>query len=436
MSSRSVARSAISPPMAVKTSTNWATAPRTAAGSGSPAPTRWATAWRSPGSRVSPALAVRTWAAAPVARAALAAKPAATASAASAYAVIAASASRPPSPKAVTASSGTSVRTSSTGPWASPGTTGVPCSCVADRATGAVGGGWIGVTMTTVNVSDRLTVNRFGTKTTDTQIRGPTGRTGSAMYAAERHQAIADLVSKRNRVSVTELASHFDVTTETVRRDLSTLERLKLVRRVHGGAVSVGSLTVLEAKLPERGLENADQKDAIARAALDLLPAEGGTLVLDAGSTTVRLAGMLPSDRQWTVITNAVPIASLLAPLTHVELQLLPGRVRSATQAAVGHATIEALGHFRADLAFVGTNGLTVAHGFSTPDPEEAATKHAMVGSALRVVALADASKVGQERTVRFARVDEVDVLVTDTRIDPADVEQLAAAGLEIVEAS
>ena len=230
------------------------------------------------------------------------------------------------------------------------------------------------------------------------------------MYAAERHQAIADLVTKRNRVSVTELASHFDVTTETVRRDLSTLERLKLVRRVHGGAVSIGSLTVLEAKLPERGQAHAEEKDAIARAALELLP----------------------SDRRWTVLTNAVPIAALLAPASHVELQLLPGRVRTTTQAAVGHATVEALGHFRADLAFVGTNGLTVAHGFSTPDPEEAATKRAMVGAAQRVVALADSSKIGQERTVRFARVDEVDVLVTDSRIDAADQQQLEAAGLEI----
>lgn len=255
------------------------------------------------------------------------------------------------------------------------------------------------------------------------------------MYAAERHQAIADLVSKRNRVSVTELASHFDVTTETVRRDLSTLERLQLVRRVHGGAVSVGSLTVLESRLPERDQEHADQKEAVARAAVDLLPAEGGTLVLDAGSTTVRLAALLPSDRTWTVLTNAVPIAALLAPLAHVELQVLPGRVRSTTQAAVGYSTVRALEEFRADLAFLGTNGLTLTHGFSTPDPEEAATKRAMVGSAQRVVVLADASKVGQERTVRFAGVDEVDVLVTDDRIDATDVEQLEAAGLEVVRA-
>ena len=134
---------------------------------------------------------------------------------------------------------------------------------------------------------------------------------------------------------------------------------------------------------------------------------------------------MLPVPPTWTVITHAVPIAALLAPLPHVELHLLPGRVRTATQAAVGHATVEAIRHYRADLAFVGTNGISVQHGLSTPDPEEAATKHAIVESAQRVVVLADASKVGQERTVRFAALEDVDVLVTDISVDPADVTRL-----------
>ncbi len=163
------------------------------------------------------------------------------------------------------------------------------------------------------------------------------------MYAEERHQAIAELVASRGRVAVTELASHFDVTTETVRRDLSQLERLKLLRRVHGGAVSMRSVTMLEAQLPDRDHAQAAEKERIARAAVTLLPEGGCTLLLDAGSTTIRLAGLLPPTDQWTVITHAVPIAALLAPLPHVELHLLPGRVRPATQAAVGHATVEAI---------------------------------------------------------------------------------------------
>ena len=163
------------------------------------------------------------------------------------------------------------------------------------------------------------------------------------MYAEERHQAIAELVASRGRVAVTELATRFDVTTETVRRDLSQLERLKLLRRVHGGAVSMRSLTMLESQLEDRDQVNADEKERIARAALTLLPDGGCTLLLDAGSTTARMAALLPATARWTVITHAVPIAALLAPLPHIELHLLPGRVRTATQAAVGHGTVSAI---------------------------------------------------------------------------------------------
>src|SRR3954451_7939129 len=101
------------------------------------------------------------------------------------------------------------------------------------------------------------------------------------MYAEERHQAIAELVASRGRVAVTELATHFDVTTETVRRDLSQLERLKLLRRVHGGAVSARSMTMLEAHLSDRDQAQAEEKERIARAALALLPEGGGTLLVD-----------------------------------------------------------------------------------------------------------------------------------------------------------
>lgn len=255
------------------------------------------------------------------------------------------------------------------------------------------------------------------------------------MYAEERHQAIAELVASRGRVAVTELATRFNVTTETVRRDLSQLERLQLVRRVHGGAVSLRSVTMLEPRLSDRDQEHTPEKDRIAHAAVRLLPQGGGTLLIDAGSTTARLASRLPASDEWTVITHSVPIAAIVAPLPHVELHLLPGRVRTATQAAVGHATVEAIRQLRVDLAFLGTNGVSVRHGLSTPDSEEAATKRALVESAQRVVVLADATKVGQERAVRFASLDDVDVLVTDDSIGRADVVAFEAAGLEVVRA-
>ena len=253
------------------------------------------------------------------------------------------------------------------------------------------------------------------------------------MYAEERQQAIAELVGRRGRVSVVDLAQRFDVTTETVRRDLSALERLRLLRRVHGGAVPVDTLTMVETGLTDRDAANTEQKARIAARAVDLLPAGGATVLLDAGSTTARLVDDLPRDLELTIITHAVPLAARLASYPQVELHLLPGRVRRTTQAAVGTETVAALQSLRVDIAFMGTNGISVGHGLSTPDRDEAATKRAMVESAQQVVVLADATKIGLERTVRFAELDEVDVLVTDDGITAADRKAFESAGLEVV---
>jgi len=252
------------------------------------------------------------------------------------------------------------------------------------------------------------------------------------MYAEERQQAMAQLVAEHGRLSVNVLAERYDVTTETVRRDLSSLERMGLVRRVHGGAVPSDSLAVIESGLIERDQANTPQKERIARAALELLPPAGSTVLMDAGSTTNRLASLLPRDHRLVVLTHAVPVAARLAGNPQVELHLLPGRVRATTQAAVGADTVAALERLRADVVFLGSNGVTAEHGLSTPDHDEAAVKRAMVHCARQVVVLADASKVGVEAPVRFASLDEVDVLVTDTGIDPADQATFAASGMEV----
>jgi DeoR family fructose operon transcriptional repressor len=253
------------------------------------------------------------------------------------------------------------------------------------------------------------------------------------MYAEERQQAIARLVTQRGRMSVNQLAREYDVTTETVRRDLSTLERMGLVRRVHGGVVPPSSLSLIEAGLRERDQVNTDRKERIARAALDQLPPPGGTILLDAGTTTSRLASLLPPDHSLTVVTHGVPIAARLAGQLQIDLRLLPGRVRRTTQAAVGADTVDVLSHLRVDVTFLGTNGVTAEHGLTTPDPDEAAVKRALIASGRRVVALADASKFDVETAVRFAAPGEIDVLVTDSDVSSADRRALTKAGIEVV---
>jgi DeoR family fructose operon transcriptional repressor len=253
------------------------------------------------------------------------------------------------------------------------------------------------------------------------------------VYPEERQQAIAATVMSQGRASVADLAQAYDVTTETVRRDLAVLDRAGLLRRVHGGAVPVRALHLVEPSVDERESTRAGHKHAIASAAADFIPQSGATVLFDAGTTTARVAALLPPDRELLIVTNSVPIAARLASLTSVSLQLLGGQVRGLTQATVGERAVGMLESLRVDIAFIGTNGISVRHGLSTPDPGEAAVKRAMVACANFVVVVADSSKIGREEFVSFAPIDRVDVLVTDSEITPEDRAALTEHGVDVV---
>jgi DeoR family fructose operon transcriptional repressor len=189
----------------------------------------------------------------------------------------------------------------------------------------------------------------------------------------------------------------------------------------------------VEPGLGERHGTRTEAKRKIAAAALDLLPATDGSVILDGGSTTAALAEVLPGDRQLLAVTNSVPLAARLSASPGVELHVLGGRVRGVTQTAVGESTVRALADLRVDVVFLGANGISAGHGFSTPDEREAAVKRAMTDAGQRAVVLADSSKLGREHLVRFAAVEDVDVLVTDDGADPDLVAELEQRGVEVL---
>ncbi|HZG06713.1 MAG TPA: DeoR/GlpR family DNA-binding transcription regulator [Streptomyces sp.] len=252
------------------------------------------------------------------------------------------------------------------------------------------------------------------------------------MYAAERRQEILRLARESGRVDVPALAEEFQVTAETVRRDLRALDRAGLVRRVHGGAIPAGRLDV-EPDLVERGTA-ADEKDRIARAALTELPA-GGSVILDAGTTVARLAAAIPVDSALTVVTHALPVAARLADHPGIALHLVGGRVRHRTRAAVDAWALRAYGEVNADVLFLATSGFRADGGLTTPDPAEAAVKRAAVAAARRVVLLADSTKFSQGHFARFGDLSQVDLLITDTGLGPGDALAIERQGTEVVRA-
>lgn len=253
------------------------------------------------------------------------------------------------------------------------------------------------------------------------------------MYAAERHQEIARLARRDGRVDVNALAELLGVTTETVRRDLTVLERHGLVRRVHGGALPVERLR-FEPGVAERAETMTAEKERIAKAALGELP-DGGAVLLDAGTTTVRLAESLPDDRELTVVTNALPIALSLTARPRITVLTVGGRVRGRTLAHVDRWALRSLSEITVDVAFMATNGISLEHGLTTPDPAEATVKEAMIAAARRVVLLADHTKVGNDQLCRFGELHQIDVFVTDSGLDLATAAAFEAEGLEVVRA-
>ncbi|MCW7944470.1 D-beta-D-heptose 1-phosphate adenosyltransferase [Streptomyces hygroscopicus] len=253
------------------------------------------------------------------------------------------------------------------------------------------------------------------------------------MYAPERQQEILRLARDGGRVDVVSLAEEFQVTAETIRRDLRALDRAGLVRRVHGGAIPAGRLD-FEPDLAERESTAADEKDRIAKAALAELPSEG-TMILDAGSTVARLAGGIPLDAVLTVVTHSLPIAARLADHPGIQLHLVGGRVRHRTRAAVDAWALRAYGEIRADVVFIAANGFSADHGLTTPDLAEAAVKRAAIRAARRVVLLADSSKHGQEHFARFGELGDVDLLITDSGLSPEDATAIERGGTEVVRA-
>ena len=251
------------------------------------------------------------------------------------------------------------------------------------------------------------------------------------MYAPERHQQILDTARSRGRVDVAGLAKELSVTPETVRRDLTALERRGVLRRVHGGAIPVERLGI-EPGVADRESHAAGQKERIARAALDELP-DGGSIILDAGTTTVRFAELLPSDRELTVVTHSIPVASILVSRPNISLHLLGGIVRGRTLAAVGEWTKAQIAEVFADVAFMGTNGSSVERGLTTPDLAEASVKRALIDAARRTVVLADHSKFGREDFARVAPLSEIDTVITDVELDVELAEDIENAGPRMV---
>lgn len=248
------------------------------------------------------------------------------------------------------------------------------------------------------------------TRTTDTNHR--------PLFQAQRHDEITSLAIEDGRVDVAALAERFEVTTETIRRDLSELQDRKVLRRVHGGAVPWETLR-FEPLLAVRGDLQFSEKRRIGALAVGELP-ESGTVLVDSGSTTARFCEALPRDRPLTVVTNSILNAQVLADFEDADVIVLGGTLRKNTMAMVDARVATAVDELTVDALFISCDGMSATRGLTTPYEHESTLKQAMIKAARRVIVLADHSKLDNDQLFRFAEWSDIDVLVTDTGVPDA----------------
>ena len=248
-----------------------------------------------------------------------------------------------------------------------------------------------------------------------------------ALLVAERRQALIDAVRTHGRLEVATAAFELGTSTETIRKDLIALEAQGLLRRVHGGALQLQTMT-FEPDIANRR-ENLAEKGRIAARAIAEVPEEGA-IFIDAGSTTQVFAGFLVGAPGLRVFTNALTVAGTLAAKDFLDCHTVGGRVRPSSLAEVGSLAQRVFDDFRFDVAFVGTNAASFSRGLCTPDPEEAAIKRAMIVGSARVVLLADHTKFGRDSLVKYADLDEIDLVITGVEIEDEQAAALADAGV------
>ncbi|MGN1166616.1 MAG: DeoR/GlpR family DNA-binding transcription regulator [Lachnospiraceae bacterium] len=227
---------------------------------------------------------------------------------------------------------------------------------------------------------------------------------------AERRNEIAQLLIRDGNIKAGELAKQFDVSTETIRKDLIYLEEQGIAQKSYGGAIA--STELLERPVTLKQMEHMEIKTEIANKALELIP-ENGVIILDTGSTVYALAKLLTLRSDLTIFTNSMVVVNILSDSDN-KVFSLGGRVRGSSKGTVGAWAIQALRTIHADIAFLGSDGFKNLSGPSSASYEEAELKKAMISCCEHAVVLCENTKFTTNSLFQFCEWEEIYALITN----------------------
>lgn len=231
-----------------------------------------------------------------------------------------------------------------------------------------------------------------------------------------RRSEIIDRIEKKGSVNISELADSFKVSDMTIRRDLIELEKMSIIRRVHGGAVAFYGRS-FEPPLFSRSNKNIPVKQVIGRYAAEMV-LDGDSIAMDVGSTTMEMAMNLIGRKNLTIVTPSLHIANLLGDESQIRVIVSGGIVRHGEKSLIGDLAYAVFREVNVDKLFLGTGGINSSAGLTEHDMQDAQVKKEMIQCAKEVILLTDSSKFQQVAFAFFADFSQIDHLVCDKEPD------------------
>ncbi len=245
-----------------------------------------------------------------------------------------------------------------------------------------------------------------------------------------RNQEILDVARVEGRVTVDDLAARFNVTPQTIRRDLGELCEDGLLARVHGGAVLASGVANLGYDA-RRGMAS-EEKAAIGRLCAGEIP-DNCSLFINIGTTTEAVAQALAGRRDLMAITNNMNVANILAGNPHCEVIVAGGVLRRSDGGLVGEATVDFIRQFKVDYAIIGASAIDEDGGLMDFDYREVRVSQAIIENARRVYLVADASKFTRSAPVRIGSLADVHSFFTDLPLPETVATRCAEDGVRVV---
>ena len=251
------------------------------------------------------------------------------------------------------------------------------------------------------------------------------------MLAIERRQKIMAMLNENKSVLVPELAKLFNVTEETIRRDLEKLEKEGLLKRTYGGAVLVENYNV-DIPFEFRNATNIEGKKQIALTLIKYIE-DGDTLVMDSSTSALQVAKLLKTKKKITVITNSEQIVNELKVFEDIKVISTGGTLRNKSLSLVGPIAENTLRSLNANKAIISCKGFDIEKGFTESNELEAQVKKMMIEIADQVYMIADHTKMNKTALVNIATLDDVDFIFTDKVLPPSQENAIREKNVEIV---